>query len=65
MLISASVFKNTQNIFLDTLIREMFFKKIMKINDFRDDLIDISAKTEALAVIISVSVVAVISVRSP
>ena len=44
---SASFFKIKLNYFLDTLIQILFFQ-IMKINNFRGDLNDISAKKEAL-----------------
>ena len=47
LLLSASFFKIKLNIFLDTLIQKIFFQ-IIKINNFRDDLTDISAKKEAL-----------------
>ena len=43
---SASVLK-INKVFSDTLIRKSFFK-IMKINNFRGDFTDISAKKEAL-----------------
>ena len=40
-------FLNLNNFFLNTLIQNIFFK-IMKLNFFRGDLTDISAKKEAL-----------------
>ena len=46
---SASVFKIKYNIFLDTLIRKLFFQ-VRKINNFRGELTNISSKQEALAV---------------
>ena len=44
---SASFFKIELNVFLDTLIQKIFIK-IMKINNFRGELTDISAIKEAL-----------------
>ena len=45
--ISASFFKIKLNIMLDTLIQKIFFE-IIKINNFRGELTDNSAKKEAL-----------------
>ena len=44
---SASVFKSIQNVFSDTLIQKWFFLE-NKIDDFRDDVTDISATKESL-----------------
>ena len=44
---STSVFKSKQNIFVDTLIHLIFFKR-MKINNVRGGLTDTLAKKESL-----------------
>ena len=46
---SASFFKIKYIIFLDTLIQKIFFE-IIKINNFRGELTDNSAKKEALII---------------
>ena len=50
MLYSVLLFSKLNKMFLDTLIRKIFYY-IMKINNYRGDLTDISAKNEALAVL--------------
>ena len=44
---SVLLFSKSNKTFLDTLIQKIFFQ-IIKINNFRGDLTDISAKKEAL-----------------